>query len=163
MARLAAGDRAAFDEVFAALWPLVSSFARRLLQEEHEAEDAAQRALLKLFQQASRFDPERSAVSWALALTAWECRSTSTTRRRRGASSLEGCVPDPGPGPEQRALDADLVVRVAATLTTLSSEDQRTLHEALDGDGDAPKDAAFRKRKQRALARLKQKWRALHA
>lgn len=45
LGRLADGDRAAFDLVFAGAWPLLRSFAGRLVSPD-VAEDVAQRVLL---------------------------------------------------------------------------------------------------------------------
>jgi DNA-directed RNA polymerase specialized sigma24 family protein len=76
--RLADGDRAAFDGVFAHLWPVVHSLAARYLP-AIDVEDAAQAALLRLFERASEFDPACDAVAWAIGLAMWEIR---TVRRR---------------------------------------------------------------------------------
>ena len=63
LSRLADGDRAAFDPVFARLWPVLRDLAQRHLPAA-DAEDAAQRALLRLFERASEFDPGRDALAW---------------------------------------------------------------------------------------------------
>jgi DNA-directed RNA polymerase specialized sigma24 family protein len=75
LTRLADGDREAFDAVFARPWPAVHALAARYLPPA-DVDDAAQNALLKLFERAAEFDPERDAV-------AWEIR---TVRRRRDTS-----------------------------------------------------------------------------
>src|SRR4051812_36910792 len=79
MRRLADGDRSAFEPVYASLWAPLRAFCRRALPAD-DADDAAQHALLKVFDRASSFEPERDALTWALALAAWECR---TLRKRR--------------------------------------------------------------------------------
>jgi len=60
MVRLADGDRSALHPTFEMLWPLLRRFTARHLPHA-EAEDAAQEALVKIFRQAGRFDPARSA------------------------------------------------------------------------------------------------------
>ena len=52
MAELADGNRNAFDDVYALVWPLVRGFVGRHLRPA-EAEDAAQEALIRVFARAS--------------------------------------------------------------------------------------------------------------
>jgi RNA polymerase sigma-70 factor (ECF subfamily) len=81
LACLADGERSVFTSVFARLWPELRRFAGALLRDEAEADDVAQRALLSIMSRAHEFDPERDALSWAIGIAAWECR---TSRRRTG-------------------------------------------------------------------------------
>ena len=60
MAALADGDRTAFNEVFASLWPVCRQFARRTLNDDALGDDAAQSALEKLFFQAPRYERGKS-------------------------------------------------------------------------------------------------------
>src|SRR5258705_8256855 len=94
MIRLADGDRSAFHPVFTALWPIVRRFTGRHLPPA-EAEDAAQETLLKLFRQASRYDPSRSVLAWALGVAGFEIM----TARRRLLRRRE--EPDTGAGLEE--------------------------------------------------------------
>lgn len=154
---LAAGDRRAFDSVFEGLWPIMRAFCLRQLNQPAEAEDAAQRALLRLFEQAADFDPARSAVAWALTLAAWECR---TTRRRWSRARTTGvqaglALPDARPDAEKQTQEAQSVARVEAALAELSPLDRETILATLADDAPAVPGATFRKRRQRALARLR--------
>lgn len=153
MTRLSDGDRRAFTPLYRALWPLVLARARRSL-DEAEAEDAAQRALLKLFSQAASFDRERSAAGWALALTDWEARTSARQRERRRERHVEVEAVDERQAPEQRLLQRDLAERLAAATARLSGAERATFAACLDDDG-GPRDAAFRKRKQRLVERLR--------
>jgi RNA polymerase sigma-70 factor (ECF subfamily) len=157
---LADGDRGAFDGVFAVAWPVLRSLAIRLLADPAEAEDAAQRALLKLFNHASRFDPERDALPWVLTFGINECR---TVRRRKGRRHTEALEREPATesGPEDELVRADLLEALRAVVGTLTQADQA----ALGLRPSAPSDAApatQRKRKQRALGRLRSAWRKMH-
>jgi RNA polymerase sigma-70 factor, ECF subfamily len=71
LARLARGDRSAQRAVFEAAWPLVRGFCRRMLRDVADSEDAAQRALIRLFEQASHYDLERDGLTWALEIALW--------------------------------------------------------------------------------------------
>src|SRR5256885_14287747 len=79
------GDRAAIEPLFQALWPSVVAYATRFVGDAALAEDCAQDALVKLFGQLDRYDRERDALTWALAIATWECR----TQRRRIARRAE--------------------------------------------------------------------------
>lgn len=156
---LADGDRGAFDGVFAVAWPVLRSLAIRLLADPAEAEDAAQRALLKLFNHASRFDPERDALPWVLTFGINECR---TVRRRKGRRRTEALEREPATesGPEDELVRADLLEALRAVVGTLTEADQAALGLREPESSVAP--ATQRKRKQRALGRLRSTWRKMH-
>jgi RNA polymerase sigma factor (sigma-70 family) len=163
MARLADGDRSAFSPVFEALWPLLQGFARRVTGDPADAEDAAQHALLKVFEHASRFDPDRDAAAWALAIVANECRAGRRRRRRLQplpprAHDLPSSVADP----ESAAVARDLIEAATEVLGSLRPDDAATLVAAWNGDRSAVAPATFRKRVQRATERLRTAWRSRH-
>ena len=82
LARLADGDREAFHPVFVCLWPLLRGFAGRYLPAA-DAEDAAQEALVKVFARAAVFDARRDALSWTLGIAAYEIKTVRRRRQRR--------------------------------------------------------------------------------
>jgi RNA polymerase sigma factor (sigma-70 family) len=161
--QLADGDRDAFHPVFLRLWPLLRGFAARSLPAA-EAEDAAQEALLRVFARAGEFDRRRDALSWVLGIAAYEIRSARKRRLRRredGAGALAG-RPDLAPSPEDSAVAGDLERALAAALATLRPGDSEALLAYARGarpDLPAP---TFRKRVERALARLRGAWRLNH-
>ena len=155
MRRLAEGDRAAFHPVFETLWPILRRFAARHLPPQ-EAEDVAQEALLKIFHRAAGFDPERSALAWALGITAYEVRTArKKTMRRRETSQEPWARPDPGLDPEEAAIVGDLEALLRDSLGTLRPEDATTLGLYARGDRAAIAAATFRKRVERALRKLR--------
>lgn len=157
LTRLAQGQRAAFDVVFEGLWPLVRATCLRQLHHEAEAEDAAQRAMMTLFEQAADFDPQRSAVAWALTLAIWECR---TTRRRWSRSRQEPLhfaetFTDPqAVCPDLRIEQRQQWALVEAAIAQMSPIDRQTVEAMLSEQAPPVPDATFRKRRQRMLARL---------
>jgi RNA polymerase sigma factor (sigma-70 family) len=156
MTRLAEGDRGAFHPVFETLWPVLRRFAARHLPPQ-EADDAAQEALLKIFHRAARFDPERSALAWALGMTAYEVR-TARRRRQRRRESAEGGVAErtaPEPNPEESAMITDLEEMMRERLGALAPADAETLRLYARGERGAVAGATFRKRVERALQRLR--------
>ena len=75
MTRLAEGDRAAIEPLYAALWPVVRRLTGTMLANPLDADDAAQEALLRVYANAAAFDPTRDAVPWVLGVAAYECRT----------------------------------------------------------------------------------------
>lgn len=157
LARLADGDRSAMDAAFAALHPLVLGFTRRLL-DPVAAEDAAQDALVRLFERVSDYDATRDPVPWALAFASNACR----TARRKAGRSREGAAgtaldtaPAAGRTPDAALFDAELQDAVRTTLGGLSPLDSETLQLAL---GERPNTPTFRKRLERATARFRAAW-----
>ena len=164
MTALAAGDRDAFEPVFALTWPVLRRIAERMLDDPIEAEDAAQRALLKLFAHAARFDPDRDALPWAVTFVLNECRTIRNRKRRRGdAAPLPIDPQGHEPTPEEALQRAELHRVLESVLGTLSEADRIALGLVADPEpAEAVAPATLRKRKQRALQRLRFVWRRMH-
>ena len=170
MARLAAGDRAAIRPAFEVLGPIVHRHCKRLLGGRDEADDAAQQALEKVFAQVASYDPQRAALPWVLTIATWECK----TVRRRWSRSREvdtesnlvaQIVLDASPSPEDRALRSEQELALAEAMSELSAQDQETLAAVLEDlePGARPAvGATFRKRRERAVTRLRALWRELY-
>lgn len=168
MASAADGDRAAIAPLFHALWPVVVRYATRLVGDASLAEDCAQDAMVQLFGQIERYDRERDALTWALTLATWRCRSLHRRRARRGELDAAG---PPGPAADgDAAIDGasliehrDLVRAALAALDDLSARDIETITLAVtDASRAAIAPATFRKRLERALARFRTSWRSRH-
>ncbi len=70
LGRVAAGDHAAYDRLFAQAAALVHSVARHTVRDPVRAQEVAQDSMLLLWTNAARFDPRRgSARSWIATLT----------------------------------------------------------------------------------------------
>jgi RNA polymerase sigma-70 factor (ECF subfamily) len=162
---LARGERAAFDPVFQRLWPLLSGFAGRCLPAA-EAEDAAQDALLRVFSRASEFDRRRDALSWVLGVAAWQFRTVRTRARRRREAPAEAMPEptDPAPSPEAAAILREASAALDRALAELKPSDAQTLLAFARGERPEPDvpGATFRKRVERALSRLRARWRMDH-
>lgn len=161
MAAAAEGERAAIEPLFHALWPAVVGYADRMLGDRPLAEDCAQDALVQLFGQLADYDRSRDALTWALTITTWRCRTARRQRGRQAARTGEMIeqVLDGAALVEQR----DLIRSALAALDSLAPGDVEAITLALTGDG--PPDVApatLRKRLERALARLRTTWRSRH-
>ncbi|GAC1356686.1 MAG: hypothetical protein NVSMB47_10090 [Polyangiales bacterium] len=162
--RLADGDRSAFEPAYAALWPVVRAFCRRVLSEA-DAEDAAQLALLKVFDRAAAYDVRRDALPWVLAIASWECRTLRRRHARRREAdpvALEVAF-DAAASPETAVIDADLSAALTEALGGLTALDRETLEQTMTDEAPAAvAGATFRKRRERALARLQAAWRRVY-
>ena len=152
MIRFADGDRAAFREVFDGLWPMCLAVASRSLPATADAEDAAQRALLKVFGRIVDLDRARDGVAWAATITVFEVLTLrkQRTRRREGAHDPE--VEDDHPTAREQLLDAELSRSVHAVIGELSELDQTALTALLSDE--KPRGETERKRRFRAIERL---------
>jgi RNA polymerase sigma factor (sigma-70 family) len=157
MARLADGDREAFAPMFSRLWPLIRSFAGRVATGDFDADEAAQRALVAVFARASEYDRKRDALAWVLGITRWECRTLMRATSRRRESPLRGDERRDLDSPEEVLLDAELRSILADQLAELSPDDRAALGLEPADPELAP--TTLRKRRQRALARLREGWR----
>lgn len=185
MAQLADGDRSVFRAVFERLWPPIERLCTRLLQNPADAADAAQEALQKILERApADYDRTRPALPWALAIAGWECRTLARKRQRRRESPAEL-----GELGEQSLRDAEDVEQQFAqrelsraaleALGQLSDVDRETLiatfWEQAEAQGSAAVQpaagqpaskhlaaATVRKRRERALGRLRIAFRRLY-
>jgi|JI10StandDraft_1071094.scaffolds.fasta_scaffold03716_10 DNA-directed RNA polymerase specialized sigma24 family protein len=163
LARAADGDRAALDPLLAALWPRLRAFCARLVTPA-DADDATQEALVKLCARLATYDRSRDAVTWALTLAAWECRTVrSRARRRAGAVAVDGLTG--GERPDELVARRELLEAARDVVGALSPGDAATLVAAWSEDRDglgALAPATFRKRLERALGRFRASWRSRH-
>ena len=163
MARLAEGDRSAFDGAYALLWPALLGFCRRALVPS-DAEDAAQLALLKIFDRASTFQRDKDALTWAITIAAWEARTIRKRHLRSKSTSFEPEeLVSPTADPEKSLVARQLMEAAREVLGSLSDDDQATLAATFAEEKPAGVSGpAFRKRRERAVARLKEAWRRIH-
>jgi RNA polymerase sigma-70 factor (ECF subfamily) len=145
------------------VWPLVRGLASRCLP-TGEAEDAAQEALLRIFFRASEFDPKRDALAWVLGIAAWQVRThrTRASRRREEPLPASEDSTNPGRSPEDDARGRELARELDRALAELSPSDAATLLAYARGERPNVPGATFRKRVERALDRLRSRWRIPH-
>ena len=159
LARLADGDRAAFDVVHAEARPLVERFVRRALfgapcDWATDGDEIMQRTLIRVFEECGRFDPRRSGEAWVVTLAAFEVRSIRRDRLRAKArfAPTDERVADPRGTPETQAATHEVLLAAEAALGRISDLDRATLLESLAGDG--AQTPTFRKRLERATRRF---------
>jgi RNA polymerase sigma-70 factor (ECF subfamily) len=146
------------------LWPVILTFAERGLRHEQDAEDVAQEVFLRICSRIADFEPSRDALSWAFGIASYEVMTERRRRGRRKETSdereLAGRV-DPTASQEDLVIRSELVDAMAHAVGELSDEDRRSLGLDTGATSDLPA-ATVRKRRQRALDRLRLVWRKLH-
>jgi RNA polymerase sigma-70 factor (ECF subfamily) len=162
MTAAADGERAAIEPLFSALWPACVRYATKLVGDASLAEDVVQDALVALFGQLARFDRERDALAWAFAIVTWQCR---TARRRRDRRREVNSVNIDMNVNAVNIADRELIRHALAELDGLAPRDRDVIAAVIFDDDElratlAP--ATFRKRLERALARLRTAWRSRH-
>lgn len=145
----------------AELWPAVLVFAKRTVHEAADAEDVAQEVFIKVAARIADYDRSRDGLTWVYAIAAFEIRThlRRLQRRREVPTLAEAAEPaDPTPLHVDLMIDEELSRMLAGALGELTDADR-----ALLGVGEGSFDAALRgtavrKRRQRALTKLRIVW-----
>ncbi len=165
VARLKAGDSAAFEAIYAAYRPRLFAFLVRLSRRRHVAEDLLEETWLRLVTRATTLADDTCLAGWLFTVA----RNLHASWRRREAlddqrlSDVTPTWPEPARGetPFEAAARAETERRLEAALARLAVGDRELL--LLVGEGFTPAETALalglppgtlRKRLQRARQRL---------
>lgn len=165
MVRLAEGDRSAFAVLVDELWPVILAFVERGVERGADAEDVAQEVFYRICARISDFDPTRDGLSWAFGIASFELKTHRQKQRRRREVYDEAQVAaktDPGASQERLLLDRELAVAFEEAVGALAQRDRDALGLGVEAGSPQAMSAALRKRKQRALERLRAIWRTLY-
>jgi RNA polymerase sigma-70 factor (ECF subfamily) len=139
VARMAAGDRAAFAAIYDRFSRPLHATALRIVRDPAEAQDLVHDAFVALWRHAPEFDPARgSAFAWAVTFVRNRAIDRWRTRRRRGELLAASAPADLGYDEHPAAADAaatagDQAAAVRAALATLPLEQQRAVELAFFG------------------------------
>jgi RNA polymerase sigma-70 factor (ECF subfamily) len=143
MDRYAAGDDAAFGQVYDTLAPRLYGYLVRQTREVARAEDLLQQTMLQIHRARSSFIAGAEVTPWAFAI-ARRLLVDSVRRGRREALGVEG-EPDPGASAEPLADEwvaaRDLAKRVESVLAKLP-QSQRQAFELIKNEGLSVAEAA---------------------
>jgi RNA polymerase sigma-70 factor (ECF subfamily) len=127
--RVAAGDRAAFAELFDEFAPRAFRRIRAVLRDTAQSEEVMQEVFLEIWQQAARFEPGRGSVAgWILtrahARAVDRVRSAEADRARDTRFGLRDFEPgyDSVAETVELRLESERVVRALAQLSELQRE-----------------------------------------
>lgn len=84
LARLRAGEEAAFDELVRIAGGRMLAVARRMMGREEDAQDAVQDAFLSAFKALGAFDGRSQLTTWLHRITVNACLMKLRSQRRRG-------------------------------------------------------------------------------
>jgi RNA polymerase sigma-70 factor (ECF subfamily) len=93
LARLRAGDEAAYEYVVRTYGRRLMTLARRILGSEEDARDAVQEAFLNAFRSLSRFEGGSRFSTWLHRIAVNAALMKLRTRRRKPEQSLEHLLP----------------------------------------------------------------------
>lgn len=147
LARVASGDRSAFESLYHTTSSLLFGICLRLLPDRAEAEDVLQEAYAAVWRKAAQFDPARAnALTW-LGMIA---RHKAIDRlralgpgQRRAPIELAEELPDGTPSPQHVAESADELDRLDRCLEQLDAR-RRTLIRTAFFDGATYEELAVR-------------------
>lgn len=162
ISRLADGDRAAFTQAFKLLWPPTLRLCTSMLKNDADAADAAQQAMEKILARSAEYDRARAAMPWALGIAAWECRTIARKRSRRGEEPEEAASEVACSATEENLIRRDLAQAAMETMGQLSELDRETLLSTFLDEGSASASPTLRKRKERAVDRLRTLFKRLY-
>jgi RNA polymerase sigma-70 factor, ECF subfamily len=132
IAKVAAGDQAAFSTLYDLLAPSVFGVVRRVLRDPSQAEEVTQEVFVEIWRLAARFDPQRGSVrTWAVTIAHRRAvdrvRSEQAYRDRQLRSALDG---DVASSPDDHALENEDRERAKAALGELSPVQREALEMA---------------------------------
>lgn len=145
VARLRAGDTAAFDAIYDAYRPRVFAFLLRMTRRRNLAEDLLDETWLRLVQHAAQLRPDTRLGPWLFTVARnlyWSHRRSALVEEASGPELL-GLWPTPAPWPSpfDVAAASELQRRVERALAALPPQHREVLllvgHEGL-----TPRDAA---------------------
>lgn len=127
------GDLEAFEELIAPYQQKIYNLAYRLLGNYHDASDAAQEVMLKLYRSLGGFRGEAAFSTWLYRVTINACNDYLLKLSRRKENSLDELIqtdkgelakdiPDYGAIPENNYLDQELAQFLQGLIMSLPEE-----------------------------------------
>ena len=93
VARIRAGEDAAFEELVRTYTSRLLAVSRRILGSHEEAKDAVQETFLAAFQSIDRFRGEANLGTWLSRIAVNQCLMKLRSRRRKPEQSIEDLLP----------------------------------------------------------------------
>lgn len=139
VARLRAGETAAFEELVCEYQPLVYALTLRILGNSEDARDATQETFLKIYRHLERFRGEASLKTWVCKVAINQAHTSDRWWRRRRRDVTDSLDLEPEEQGRLGALTAATLADEAASpeSLTLSRERCREIQRAL---GEVKKD-----------------------
>lgn len=114
------GDAEAFAELVTFFHVRCLRYARYMLGEEEDAEEAVQDTFVRVYDHLGQFRPDARFEPWLFRILANRCRTVRERRRRRESLVITGELPTVAA--EAPAMSQDLLEEVEAALEELPAE-----------------------------------------
>jgi len=101
-------------------------------------------------------------LPWALGIASWECRTILRRRARRREVPDDGALLLATTDGQEEQVERQLVEAAVTALGTLSDADKETLLATFWDEAASVRGATLRKRRERALVRLRAAFRRLY-
>jgi RNA polymerase sigma-70 factor, ECF subfamily len=124
------GDDEAFSQLVESYQRPVFNLCYRMLGEAQDAEDAAQEAFWRAYQNLKRYDTQRSFVTWLLSIAAHYCIDQQRKKRLVSFSIdeiEEVPITDNAPNPEKAASKLEERRLIQSLLASMKTEDRAVL------------------------------------
>lgn len=127
IARLRAGDAAAFEELVREHTPSVYKVAYSMMGNEHDAQDAVQESFIKIYRALPQFRGDSAVSTWIYRITVNVCKDILRVSGRFRAVSPDDedvflQLPDSGPTPEETLLSKESRKAVRAAIDMLPTD-----------------------------------------
>lgn len=125
--RVRGGDSTALDALYRREWPVVYRLCLGFLADDHEAQDAAQDAMLRIVDRIDRFDPTRPFGAWRDAVVLNVCRDRLRRRKirhRHEESAARDAIPPVLPDPSDEAQAAEVRRVIVESLSRLTERER---------------------------------------
>ncbi|MDZ4258694.1 MAG: RNA polymerase sigma factor [Gemmatimonadales bacterium] len=133
-ARAAEGSEEAFGELVAIHAPMARRVAYTILEDQEDADDAAQDGFLSAWQAIGRYDARRAFRPWLMQIVVNAARDLRRRRRVRAAEPLDHVAAAARDNPAGEVGALDLGEKLRAALATLP-ERQRLAVVLFDAEG----------------------------
>ena len=138
IARMALGDRKAFESLYSATSAKLFGVCLRVLGNRAEAEDALQEAFVKIWRNADRYRVNGlSPMTWLITVTRNHSVDRVRARKTRSTGTMDDAaeMPDAGPGPEALAMASSDRTRIVDCMGQLDRDKAGAVRRAyLEGE-----------------------------
>ena len=141
MERVKHGDMEAFRELIEAHQNRVVGTVAKMLGDLTDAEDIAQQVFIRIWNSASRYEPNAKFTTWLFTITRNLVFNEARRRRRHPVLPLERDTDD-------RAFQAEDIRAKAPSTVMMDSEMQEAIQAAIDGLPEAQRMAVVLRRYQ---------------
>jgi RNA polymerase sigma-70 factor (ECF subfamily) len=136
LAKIAAGDKAAFAEFYDRHSSRIYGLAMKLLKQAREADDVLQDIFWQVWTRADQFDARRgSPLAWLVLLARSRCLDALRRNSRRRVTTLNEEMDEPAEGADfaESVADAELAAHARQAMALLPEEQRVALQLAFFG------------------------------